>query len=500
MFRSTTLTQLCLASALLCGGASAQDVTPDLISENFDDGVLPATLELGWHDSVDFSSGAAVFAGAPVPYSIFDVWLYRTYVRTVGDDLYGRSFEAEITVDVGSDIAWFGMGQGMGDDATQQAEPNGPTVHLRLHPSSVAGGKVNWWVTGAGYSGVSLGEFGYPGTGVHRLRLSYDADAQTAVFEIDEDYAGGSFVADMSSPVIDCSNIGFTESNARLFFGSSAQQGWEASRAAVFDDLGVVVESTGPIDTDGDGLSDADEVALGTDPTLADTDADGLSDGDELAAGADPLNPDTDGDGELDGVDADPLTFNDADGDGLSDSMEAQLGTNPNAADTDGDGLWDGTEIDPGLGTDPLDADSDDDGLSDGEEVALGTNPKDADTDGDGVGDASDPLPATPGVTSGWLEDDLRALADLACAFDLSSMDAKNNNAAKGRRNAICNKLNAAAKAVGKGDYDGAMDGLTSLYQKLDGQPSPNDWMVPGPDRDMLRDAIILELSLIALL
>ena len=44
-------------------------------------------------------------------------------------------------------------------------------------------------------------------------------------------------------------------------------------------------------------------------------------------------------------------------------------------------------------------------------------------------------LPATPGVTSGYIEDDLRALADLVSAFDLASMSAKNNNAGKGRRN-----------------------------------------------------------------
>ena len=52
-------------------------------------------------------------------------------------------------------------------------------------------------------------------------------------------------------------------------------------------------------DTDGDGLSDFEEVnAHGTDPLNADTDGDGLSDGDEvLTYGTAPLDPDTDGDG-----------------------------------------------------------------------------------------------------------------------------------------------------------------------------------------------------------
>ncbi|HVK30548.1 MAG TPA: PASTA domain-containing protein, partial [Nocardioides sp.] len=45
-----------------------------------------------------------------------------------------------------------------------------------------------------------------------------------------------------------------------------------------------------PVDTDGDGLSDADEAAAGTDPSNPDSDADGISDGQEVADGTDPLN------------------------------------------------------------------------------------------------------------------------------------------------------------------------------------------------------------------
>jgi hypothetical protein len=56
------------------------------------------------------------------------------------------------------------------------------------------------------------------------------------------------------------------------------------------------------LDTDGDGLTDAEEAVLGTDPAQADTDADGLADKEETQTyGTDPLNPDTDGDGYKDG-------------------------------------------------------------------------------------------------------------------------------------------------------------------------------------------------------
>jgi MYXO-CTERM domain-containing protein len=46
------------------------------------------------------------------------------------------------------------------------------------------------------------------------------------------------------------------------------------------------------------------EVALGLDPANPDTDGDGLSDGDEVTAGLDPADPDEDQDGVPDGEDA----------------------------------------------------------------------------------------------------------------------------------------------------------------------------------------------------
>lgn len=73
--------------------------------------------------------------------------------------------------------------------------------------------------------------------------------------------------------------------------------------------------NTPPSDNDGDGLSDAEELSLGTDPNVRDTDSDGLDDGQENAIGTDPLNYDSDGDGINDGDEVsagtDPL-INDA--------------------------------------------------------------------------------------------------------------------------------------------------------------------------------------------
>ncbi|RMH52594.1 MAG: hypothetical protein D6685_16330, partial [Bacteroidetes bacterium] len=113
-------------------------------------------------------------------------------------------------------------------------------------------------------------------------------------------------------------------------------------------------------DSDGDGLTDPQEIALGTDPNNPDTDGDGLSDGFEVSnSGTDP-------------------TLADTDGDGLDDGTEVNVqATDPNSADTDGDGLSDGEEV-LTYSTLPLNPDTDGDGAGDGDEVAAGSDPLDS--------------------------------------------------------------------------------------------------------------------------
>jgi len=136
-------------------------------------------------------------------------------------------------------------------------------------------------------------------------------------------------------------------------------------------------------DTDDDGIFDGDEVFRDkTDPAKSDTDGDGLLDGDELRKSmTDPLKPDTDGDGLVDGDEVlkhstDPLKV-DTDGDGLSDFDEIKkLYSNPGMVDTDGDGLMDGDEVKFHM-TNPIEADTDGGTIPDGVEVARKTNPHD---------------------------------------------------------------------------------------------------------------------------
>ena len=131
------------------------------------------------------------------------------------------------------------------------------------------------------------------------------------------------------------------------------------------DDRGIIDLEQ---DTDSDGVKDYVEEYFKTDINKADTDGDGLSDYIELySLVLDPLNIDTDENGISDADE-------DTDGDGLSNVCEISIGTSIVLADTDGDGLTDEEEYKV-YGTNPLFKDTDGDGASDLNEIKYGTNP-----------------------------------------------------------------------------------------------------------------------------
>ena len=144
---------------------------------------------------------------------------------------------------------------------------------------------------------------------------------------------------------------------------------WETRSATSLNGYVLQFLTSNPrrIDTDGDGLTDHEELLLGTNPNLADTDGDGINDFlevngyrydsvlgqlvyDPTGFKTDPLLADTDGDGvsdflevvgyrwdattqqfvlDVNGTRTDPL-LRDSDGDGFSDGLEVRNGSDPN--------------------------------------------------------------------------------------------------------------------------------------------------------------------------
>ena len=168
-------------------------------------------------------------------------------------------------------------------------------------------------------------------------------------------------------------------------------------------------------DSDGDGVSDNDEVNIyGTNPDSNDTDGDGLLDGDEInfydtnATNVDTdgdclldsfevlyyetnaSNVDTDGDGRADGIEIYSYVFGETNSTCLNtpETIEGGHNANPAMDNTPNDGTDVINALDSNL---PVERDSDGDGVSDSDEVNIyGTNPDSNDTDGDGLLDGDE--------------------------------------------------------------------------------------------------------------
>lgn len=126
-------------------------------------------------------------------------------------------------------------------------------------------------------------------------------------------------------------------------------------------------------DTDTDGLADGLEVnEYWTLPLVADTDGDTFIDGIEVRLGTDPTESSSFPSEKTRG-------FGDLDGDGITNVNEQALGSDPQRVDSDFDGVSDFAEIRRYF-TSPTLVDSDGDGAWDGEEISAGTDPTDTES------------------------------------------------------------------------------------------------------------------------
>lgn len=154
----------------------------------------------------------------------------------------------------------------------------------------------------------------------------------------------------------------------------------------------TTVDGGAALDSDGDGLTDVQEIALGTDPNNVDSDGDGVTD--DIEVGDPNLPTDTDFDGIINALDVDD------DGDNvLTTTEDINLDGDPTNDDTDADGIVDyldddddndtflTKDEDPSQNGDPTDDDTDGDGIP---------NYLDDDDDGDGVPSAVDECPLIP--------------------------------------------------------------------------------------------------------
>ena len=192
--------------------------------------------------------------------------------------------------------------------------------------------------------------------------------------------------------------------NGKLIYtADAAYTGADSFSYFVSDAKGGVTEGTVNLtvtggsagtDTDGDGLTDAQEQTLGTNPALADTDGDGVPD--KVEVGADLTKPvDTDADGKINALDMDD------DGDGIptkgeDQNLDADKNPATQATDTDNDGKPNYLDNDDD-GDGKLTKSEDDNTDGDGNPQ---TNPRD--TDGDGIPDPIDASdsPTTPTNTA----------------------------------------------------------------------------------------------------
>ncbi len=270
-------------------------------------------------------------------------WLYVTEPERSGGLVYRYQRDA--------DNEWFGNGVGTAENP-DPTDRLGVDLQIGNEPQVLLAGAPGEAGNGRGVGSADGNDNSLPDAGAaYGFSLDPVAVSQASYIKSDDPDQGdlfGTAVAINGSGNYLAIGAPGEASNSRQINGNLLDNSAPAAGAVYFYQRGR--------DSDFDGISDSDEIALTLHPEDYDSDQDGLGDGEELFFGTDPWNPDSDGDGLSDGDEAhlylSSPTHHDTDEDGLIDGQEVSLyGSSPILVDTDGDDLNDQLEV--RFGTDP---------------------------------------------------------------------------------------------------------------------------------------------------
>lgn len=383
-------------------------LTEDLGAGGFSSFAIPALADssLGWTATFDLTITDSV--GANEPADGFSLNYGNAELTELGSAEEGMAGAAAVTENVSFEIdTWMNLDSEQGVNIAEKV--GGVDTNLSFTNGSILsdGTTVSGQVT-ANYDPTAGLSFTTTG-----LLTNADFQGVATTFTPDDAYTfifsgrvGGANQTVLIDNIIITTGVGDDRD------GDGLTDAYEIANGLDPDDNGLNPNNNGVAgnpdngadgDPDSDNLTNTQERDLGTDPQDNDSDDDTLTDDVENntgtwagagATGTDPLNDDSDGDLLSDGVENPDLSFVDAN----------QTGTDPNIVDSDGDGLDDGYEINNGLDPDDngenpnnngvagdpaqgADGDPDGDTLTNIDELGQGTDPQVQDTDDDGYND-----------------------------------------------------------------------------------------------------------------
>jgi hypothetical protein len=175
----------------------------------------------------------------------------RNIIRTVASDYSVSSFEAYVTIErtAANQNAFIGFGQGL-DGA--YGVPDLSLAGVSAVFSEFTPTLTKIWSQYQGNAGNENLQNVTTSNGIHRLRLEYDADAQTATVSVDLDYvAPAAFSSDLTFGTVATTNLS-TGAPVRIYMGGDDN--------LVFKDL--LIQAPEPVD----GLDNAEILDIETDP------------------------------------------------------------------------------------------------------------------------------------------------------------------------------------------------------------------------------------------